>query len=134
MSSFRPHKDLSSTLKRYGLGEGDAILCRQVSYGHSQEIAVAHCRQWMWLPVRLDMENPQIVKEDIEREYQGARERTQRFFNAWREQKGKEATYKVLINALLHINRKADAEFVCQLLEDFSGEDPQDSEKGIMHV
>ena len=62
------------------------------------------------------MENPDTVVVDIEREVDKEEERKARLFSRWKSEKGAGASYKQLVNALLEIECKQDAEYVCELL------------------
>ncbi len=106
--------DLSSTLQRYHLSESDIL--QPVSNIHLQEISRSHCRKWRSLPVALDMEN-HLIWEDIELEVRDEERRRNTFFSRWQSEKGADANYKKLINALLVIGCRQDAEYVCELLK-----------------
>ncbi len=108
------HTDLSSTLQRYHLSESDVF--QQVSNVHLQEISRSHCRKWRSLPVALDMEN-HLIWEDIQREVPDEEERKNKFFSRWQSEKGADASYKNLVNALLVTGCRQDAEYVCGLLK-----------------
>ncbi len=106
--------DLSSTLQRYHLNESDVL--QQVSNIHLQEISHSHCHKWRSLPVALDMEN-HLIWEDIDLEVRDEERRRNKFFSCWQSEKGADANYKKLINALLVIGCRQDAEYVCGLLK-----------------
>jgi len=57
-----------------------------------------------------------IVVRDIIRSFQDEEERRHNFLLKWREEKGSSATYKALIDALLAIGCRDDAEEVLRLL------------------
>ena len=61
-----------------------------------------------------------IVVRDIDREGKPEEEKRVTFFKRWKRQKGSQATYKVLISALLQTKRREDAECVCELLKKFT--------------
>ena len=123
------HKDFSKVLKINGIKETDAILSTKVTDLHALDIADAHCSEWASLLVVLGIENSSSVKKDIEKKHVGdAKEQRKEFFEVWKKQKGKEATYKVLINALLQIKQRSDAEYICNLLKDSTDANPQESE------
>ncbi len=107
------HRDLGSTLDRYQLTEEDVV--KQVSDLHLQDIVRSKAIEWECLPVRLGMENPTTVVKDIKDEVQDSPKRRAEFFSRWQKEKGTGASYKSLVNALLRINCKLDAEYVCQL-------------------
>lgn len=107
------HVDLKNFLQQFHLGEKDTIL--KVSGIHLQEISRSCCHKWRSLPVALDMEN-HLIWEDIEREVGDEEGRRERFFSRWQSEKGTDANYRTLINALLVIKCKQDAERVCRML------------------
>ena len=113
------HTDLSSILQQCHLSEGDVL--QPVRDIPLQEISRSHCRKWRSLPVALDMEN-HLIWEDIEREVGDEEGRRNRLFSRWQSEKGADATYKKLINALLVIGCRQDAEYVCGLLKNVSEE------------
>ena len=85
-----------------------------VSDVHLQDISHSCCSKWRFLPARLEME--EIVVEDIDR-LQGLSEEEKRlaFFKQWKSEKGSEATYKKLIDALEKIDCREDAENVFRI-------------------
>lgn len=87
---------------------------RRISEIHIGDISRSICRKWRSLVAYLGLK--EIVISDIEHEAVGEEERRCNFFTLWRNEKGSEATYKVLIGALLDIKCRSDAEYVCQLL------------------
>ena len=58
-----------------------------------------------------------IHVEDIDCQEMDEHQKREKFFSTWKENKGSEATYTKLIRALLTIESKEDAEFVCKLLQ-----------------
>ncbi len=89
---------------------------QQISDRHLEDFSRSSCQQWRSLPSRLGL--PTILAEDIERSVSNEGERRHIFFQEWKQRKGFEATYKRLIEALIGINRREDAEKVCQLMKD----------------
>ena len=89
---------------------------KQVSDAHLEDISRSCCSGWRSLPSRLEMRK--IVVEDIDR-LQGLSEEEKRlyFFKQWKSEKGSEATYKKLIDALVKIKCREDAEKVQCLIE-----------------
>ena len=106
--------ELKSLLEHYQLRESD--IRQPVSYKHLQEISLSRCTKWRFLPAALEMENPDNVVSSIEREVEKEEERKAKLFSQWRSEKGSDAKYKELIDALLEIGCKQDAEYVCELL------------------
>ena len=90
----------------------------QVSDIHLEQLTSAHCGKWRYLPPHLGLDN--TTKDDIDRKYGDERERRYNFFMEWKERMGAEATYKALINGLLKIGCRGDAEYVCQLIQPIS--------------
>ena len=98
---------------RYRLS-GD-ICSEQVSERHIGEISGFLGERWRKLPPNLDLE--EAVLNDLERDFKTEEEKRTSLLKKWKEEKGFEATYEVLIKALLHINCRGVAERVCKLLE-----------------
>lgn len=88
---------------------------RQITKIHVGDISRNVCRRWKSLVAYLGMRG--IVVSNIEHEPMNEEERRQNFFSQWKNDKGSEATYMVLIDALLRINCRSDAEYVCGLLQ-----------------
>ena len=103
---------MSSLLEQYQLKEKD--LNKQVTDLHIKEISRSHCKKWKSLPAYLEMED--IVASDIEKKPIEEEEKRNNFFSKWKEEKGSEATYKVLIGALQAMRCREDAESICKLL------------------
>ena len=90
-------------------------LDKVISDLHLDEIARTRCTYWKSLPSRLGL--PDIVAKDID--IKGSlleSEKRSEFFRQWKQRKGLEATYRVLVKALLDIDQRLDAEYVCELL------------------
>ena len=108
---------ISSTEKgreweQYQLKEEDVN--EQVTDLHIHEISRSHCKKWKSLPAYLEMEG--IVASDIDKKPIEEDEKRCDFFSKWKKEKGSEATYKVLIGALLKMRCKEDAESVCEMI------------------
>ena len=95
----------------------EEVLRREVSDAHLQEF---DC-EWQRLPPYLDMNNkivrdiksaPQLYDEPGKRKY---------FFEQWKEQKKRGATYLALVKALLRCKCKQDAENVCLMAKNLAG-------------
>ena len=111
----RDHSELNSTLERFQLSP--EAYNQPISDIHLQMIASSRAIKWKFLPAVLEMANPTVVLSDIGGE--GGRPPDQMradFFGRWQSEKGSDASYKNLVNALLQINCKQDAEYVCELL------------------
>ena len=54
------------------------------------------------------------MRDDIDRNSKDESDKRYDFFIVWKEKKGAEATYKALVNALLLVDCKNDAEYLCQ--------------------
>jgi hypothetical protein len=81
---------------------------------HLECISRTCCKQWKSLPSHLGLED--IVAEDIDKSQKTEREKRHEFLRQWKSTKGSEATYKRLIDALLQIRCKQDAEKVQEML------------------
>ena len=88
---------------------------RQISEVHIDDISRCICRKWRSLVPQLKLKG--IVISDIEHETGVEEERRSKFLSLWKKQKGSEATYRWLIHALLEIDCRSDAEYVCKLLK-----------------
>ena len=81
---------------------------------HLEEIASFLLVDWRSLPPHLSLE--EIIVRDIERRYPDERGRRRELLQLWRQRYGSAATYRRLIQALLEIQCRQDAEAVCRLL------------------
>jgi hypothetical protein len=104
--------ELEELLKHFRLSE--EVSSQQVSYIHIYKLQ-AHCRKWRLLPPYLGMED--IIAEDIDRGRGTEEEKRIDFLKKWKDVKGSNATFKVLIGALLDIRQRYDAEGVCKILQ-----------------
>ena len=86
-----------------------------ISDQHLQEIARECCEQWRLLPPYLDV--PKIWTSDLDRTPIPQEEKRCTFFEKWKSEKKHDATYRSLIDALLKIECKEDANHVCELLK-----------------
>ncbi|ORU90322.1 MAG: hypothetical protein A6F71_04975 [Cycloclasticus sp. symbiont of Poecilosclerida sp. M] len=114
---------LSSLLANYGLTKRD--ISKKISAKYILAISRSSCTKWRSLPAYLEMDT--IVAKDIDRFGSALDEieKREKFLNEWQEQKGDEATYKSLICALLELECRQDAEFVCkQLTKDAASTTP----------
>ena len=92
----------------------DSVDCKKkVSKCHIHEISSESCEHWVKLYPYLKMNKSVMRDAKLVEEKQEKLE----FFQSWVEQKQSEATYFELIEALLRIKCKEDAEFVCNLLK-----------------
>ena len=93
----------------------DQDLDKVISDLHLDEIARTRCTYWKSLPSRLGL--PDIVAKDIDiKGSLSEPEKRSEFFGQWKQRKGFEATYRVLVKALLDIHQRLDAEYMCELL------------------
>ena len=104
---------LLELVDQYGLSEADTS--QQASDSDLELISRSCCEQWKSLPPYLGMET--IVANDIDKSQKAPQEKRHDFFQKWKEIKGSNATYKVLISALLKMKCGQDAEKVCQILK-----------------
>ena len=109
-----PEDSFSNLLKQFNLKEEESR--NPISNYHFDKISETLCRDWEFLPSRLDM--PEITVSDIKKQnYNSEKGRRRDLFTKWKEMKGSGATYEVLIRALLDADCKNDAEGVCKLLQ-----------------
>ena len=108
------HVELTFLMEQYRLSESDCGI--QVTDIHLEKLSNILGRKWRSLPAYLEMKS--TVIDDIDYERLGCDESDKRlsFLNKWKEMRGTQATYRKLINALLEINCRNDAEKVCKLL------------------
>ena len=103
---------VSSLLEKYQIKDED--INTQVTDLHVDEIARSHCKKWKSLPAHLQMEA--IAAKDIDLKQIEEEQKRCDFLSKWKEEKGSEATYKVLIGALLKIKSREDAEGICKII------------------
>ena len=104
--------EMDKITEHYELTE--AHISKQISDAHLDEVA-QFCLDWQKLPSHLKMEDR--IAADTESDHAKQEERRCEFFRTWKEQNGFDATYKILIRALLEIGCRSDAERVCKLLK-----------------
>lgn len=115
---------LSSLIEHFELKEQ----CNEpISSLHLNEIALSYCAKWRFLPPPLGLEY--IAAQDIDRGTGNEEDKRLAFFLKWKHAKGPKATYRRLIEALLAIKCRADAEGVCKLLA--SSKDPQKQQEVV---
>lgn len=107
---------VKSLMERYELTDEECS--KQVSDKHLEELSRTHCSKWRRLPVHLDLDT--IVQEDIDCIAIAEDDKRYKFFKEWKERIGNAATYKTLVAALLKIDCRNDAEYVCDLLQSYS--------------
>jgi hypothetical protein len=105
--------ELEELLKHFRLSE--EVSSQQVSDIHIKEISQAYCGKWRLLAPYLGMKT--IDAKDIDRGPGDEEEKRSDFLNKWKDAKGSNATYKVLIGALLDTRYRNDAEGVCKILQ-----------------
>ncbi len=113
-----------SIMEHYQLQEEDCN--KPISDSHLAKISQSICEKWRLLPSHLKMEP--IVTKDIDRESKSEEEKRLEFLKRWKQERGLDATYKELINALLEIQCRRDAEKVCELLRKFLSAPPAQSD------
>ena len=104
---------MDSLLKKYELESGECG--KKVTECHLQEIANNICENWKWLQPHLKL--AKLVVKDINSKFSDEKDKRLEFFQRWVEQEGSGATYSKLVDALLAIKCKEDAEFVLALLQ-----------------
>ena len=102
---------VSSICAHYGVNQED--LNKEISDLHLAKIVQSRCTRWRSLPSHLELETNLL--SDIDRDFPKEVEKRSEFFDQWKRQKGSEATYKRLMQALLDVKERHDAEYVCQL-------------------
>ena len=102
-----------SLMEHYSLNEQDCS--KQFQDKLLDKIADTYCREWRKL--RSQFEMPSIVEHDIDHSATDEENKRRDFLLKWKRVKGSAATPKALINALLEIKCRDDAEGVCQLLQ-----------------
>ena len=107
--------------KQFNLTDRD--LSKPLSEVNLDKISNSLHLDWTRLPPYLGLKHG--VTEDIERSHRGEAEKRQQFFWKWKSVEGAEATYGKLILALLEIERREDAENICEILT----QDPPDAGK-----
>ncbi len=100
-------------MKTYQLSEKDCN--RLISDQDLDQISSSCCKEFRKLSSHLGMK--EIDVNDIERDGKSESEKRDAFFKKWKEMKGCNATYRVLIAALMNINCREDAESVCKVLK-----------------
>ena len=115
---------MASPFQSYcGLTEED--VSKKITDEHIEVISRSLCRQWQFLPAHLGLET--IVVDDIAKSnVMDEREKRDKFLRTWKKEKGSEATYKKLIDGLLTIKSREDAESVYELLK---GTDPMQQQQ-----
>ena len=106
---------MASSFQSYcGLTEEE--VSKKITDEHIEVISRSLCSQWKSLPAHLGLAT--IVVDDIDKSnVMDEREKRDKFLRTWKKEKGSEATYKKLIDGLLTIKCREDAEAVCKLLK-----------------
>ena len=103
---------LSELLSEFDLTEKASE--QPISDTHLEVISRTSSQQWRSLPPHLEL--PDTTVDDIEHDSHKEEERKNNFFFTWKHKKGSHATYRKLLESLLKIERRDDAEKVCKLL------------------
>ena len=104
---------MDSLLSKYSLTLKD---CDEVvSDIHIGVISREYCMKWYDLYPYLKLK--EIDVNNVKRDYHDEVEKKGAFFSLWRHSQGSDATYTSLIQALLQIKCKKDAESICKLLQ-----------------
>ena len=107
---------LDSILERYRLKKRD--LNQEINILNMERICRRSCTEWRSLPSLLGIDDYKVVVANIEGNYRKEEGKKLGFFEEWKKMKGFEATYEVLVGALLETRQREDAERVCEILED----------------
>ena len=108
------HSTFLEVIEHYELTKEDCN--KPLRDAHLVSISRSSCTSWKSLPAHLGLEA--IVAEDADRSQADPEEKRLKFFRQWKKRKGSKATYSQLINALLKIDCRQDAEDVCQILSE----------------
>lgn len=104
-------------IQQWNLSE--ALCSQQISDQRIQYFCLRRGTNWESLCVPLEMDS--VVVSNIKgRESDPFQQRIQ-FFETWKLQHGQDATYFKLITALLSIQHRLDAEYICELLQTNTG-------------
>ena len=106
---------LDAILQRYGLKETD--LNQEINDSNLEIICRKSCTNWRALPRLLGIDGYKIILANIERDYTKEDEKKLALFQEWQKMNGFDATYKVLVNALLETRQREDAQCVCEILK-----------------
>ena len=86
-----------------------------VSDIHIGVISRDYCMKWSDLYPYLNLKEIDVY--NVKRDYHDEQEKKGAFFSLWRQREGSHATYAKLIQALLKLECKKDAESICKLLQ-----------------
>ena len=112
MATYSMPRQLHQLKKRYSLG---LELDQKISDENIQEFSSSHGSKWRLMYTHLGLQA--IVVQDIDRALKSEEEKRHAFFTTWKEIQGCFATYKALINALLKVSCREDAESLCELIK-----------------
>ena len=104
----------AALLEQYNLGKEECS--KKVTDKHLVTISSSYCKKWRFIYPYLDMTSTDVT--NAEKGGNDEESKGQRFLERWKEKKGCDATYIKLINALLEVECRNDAESVCELLHD----------------
>ena len=113
MSSLDEEQAFLGLMNHYGLTEEHYD--QQVEDIHLEELSRSGCKQWKSLPPHLEVET--IVADDIDNSREDPGTKRYKFLLKWKNMKGFDATYRPIINALLKIECRQDAQKLCEMLK-----------------
>ena len=113
MSSSNGEEAFLQLMSDYGMTEEHYN--KQVTNIHLEELSRSGCKLWKSLPPHLELKT--IVAEDIDDCREDPGMKRYKFLLKWKDMKGLGATYRQLINALLKIECRQDAEKLCDMLK-----------------
>ena len=115
---------ISTLMDNYELTEEDCM--RKVSDTDIGKIARSLHGKWKsQLPPLLGMDAIVVTNIlEVPGHNMSEEDRRVAFFNEWKQQKGSDACYKILISSLLEVKRREDAESVCMILKETSSTIP----------
>ena len=107
-------------LTKFGLSKDD--LKQEISDTDIDNICRAYCTKWRNLYAHLGLERTFVV--NAERDGYDEADKKAHFFRAWKGEEASDTTFGKLIDALMQIKCKQDAEGVCKLLAAKLGKQP----------
>jgi len=100
-------------MEHYNLSE--ECCNREITDIHISDFCLSGCTKWRLMAPNLGLTESDV--SDIKHDSLNEEEMRPNFLFKWRNKKGRDATYTALINALLKLGCRKDAELVCQLLQ-----------------
>ncbi len=105
-------KFLAALMESFGLSE--EYFNKEISDVHLDQISRSYCGKWRELYCYLELD--EILVSDMDHMIGSEEEKRRKFFAQWKEKKGSDVTYRRLLDALLEIGCRKDAEAICKLI------------------